>query len=367
MYPGEHDAPAFHMDGPLTNRGKAFDPQWFLVFCANVLGSPYGTASPVTIEPDTPAPYDPLFLQTTIRDNVRLCTLVLYHLGVSGIAVAIGGLMGCMAVLEWPLCTSPYNPYRYIRPPFRLVYQFQGTTTTEYIQDPVYKDGDYDTHPSSGLAAARMAALLTYRSRDFFEKRFGRRQQIPPVSDLSAIAPSLSRSAAGVALASKAPRSQQSQSDDMMMTLPAPPIFSGAKLVSRFDANCYIRITRRLDTHDVACGRTVLPEDSSSTIQTTAPAAVLATIPRRALVISVETDELATHIPEAELVVVPSPDGHDGYLLEFEHISKHIRRFLKTAFPEYYVQETEEEVEMVDFRMFKPSLFGEAEVDVTIW
>lgn len=80
-----------------------------------------------------------------------------------------------------------------------------------------------------------------------------------------------------------------------------------------------------------------------------------------------EQKELATHIPEAELVVVPSPDGHDGYLLEFEHISKHIRRFLKTAFPEYYVQETEEEVEMVDFRMFKPSLFGEAEVDVTIW
>jgi homoserine O-acetyltransferase/O-succinyltransferase len=42
--------------------------------------------------------------------------------------------------------------------------------------DPKYDDGYYSFSdpPSTGLGAARMAALLTYRSRNSFESRFGR-------------------------------------------------------------------------------------------------------------------------------------------------------------------------------------------------
>ena len=39
--------------GPLLGRGKAFDPAVFFIVCANVLGSPYGTSSPVSINPAT--------------------------------------------------------------------------------------------------------------------------------------------------------------------------------------------------------------------------------------------------------------------------------------------------------------------------
>lgn len=390
--------------GPLMGRGKAFDPQRFFVFCANVLGSPYGTASPVTVNPDTQKPYGPEFPQTTIRDDVRLHKLVLDHLGITGVAVAIGGSMGGMAVLEWPLCTSP-GYVRHIIPIATSARHSAwciswGETQRQSIySDPMYEDGYYDAQPSSGLTAARMAALLTYRSRDSFEKRFGRRPQVPPVSNPSAIAPSLSLSAVDVALAahnegcqksspancqSKTSGSQKSQSNDTGMTSPAPPIFSaqsylryqGAKFVARFDANCYIHITRKLDTHDVARGRTVLPENSGGATQATALAAVLATLPRRALVLSIETDglftpseqkELATHIPEAELVVIPSPDGHDGFLLEFEQINKHILSFLRREFPDYYQQEALGEVGVDDFKVTKTSMFGEAEVDVTRW
>lgn len=52
-------------------RGRSFDPNRFFIFCANVLGSPYGTASPVTLNPDTGHPYGPEFPQTSIRDDVR--------------------------------------------------------------------------------------------------------------------------------------------------------------------------------------------------------------------------------------------------------------------------------------------------------
>lgn len=52
-------------------RGKAFDPKRYFVFCANTTGSPYGSASPVTTNPDTGRPYGPEFPPTTIRDDVR--------------------------------------------------------------------------------------------------------------------------------------------------------------------------------------------------------------------------------------------------------------------------------------------------------
>jgi len=52
-------------------RGKAFDPKRYFIFCGNVMGSPYGSASPLTVNPDTGRPYGPEFPATTIRDDVR--------------------------------------------------------------------------------------------------------------------------------------------------------------------------------------------------------------------------------------------------------------------------------------------------------
>lgn len=57
--------------GPMMGRRKAFDPSRFFIICANVLGSPYGSASPVTINPNTGKLYGPEFPPTTIRDDVR--------------------------------------------------------------------------------------------------------------------------------------------------------------------------------------------------------------------------------------------------------------------------------------------------------
>lgn len=52
-------------------RGKVFDSDRFFIFCANVLGSPYGSASPVSTNPATGKPYGPEFPATSIRDDVR--------------------------------------------------------------------------------------------------------------------------------------------------------------------------------------------------------------------------------------------------------------------------------------------------------
>ena len=55
----------------MMGRRKAFDPSRFFIFCGNILGSPYGSASPLTINPATGQPYGPSFPQTTVRDDVR--------------------------------------------------------------------------------------------------------------------------------------------------------------------------------------------------------------------------------------------------------------------------------------------------------
>ncbi|KZT42777.1 homoserine O-acetyltransferase [Sistotremastrum suecicum HHB10207 ss-3] len=384
--------------GPLKGPGKAFDPTRFFIICCNTMGSPYGTASPVTTNPETGTLYGPEFPSTTIRDDVFLHKHVLDHLGVRSVAVVIGGSMGGMAVLEWPLCT-PKGYVRHIIPIATAARHSAwciswGEAQRQSIySDPAYEDGYYpiSAQPNSGLAAARMSALLTYRSRDSFESRFGRK----PQKTLSTAPPLANRSSSHADVARlihndghRAAKSRQLQSDSSASLdesskppLAVPKPFSaqgylryqGDKFTSRFDANCYIHITRKMDTHDVARGRST-EEDESLAL-----AEVLSTIPRDALVIGIQTDglfmvseqkELAEHIQGAELVIINSPDGHDGFLLEFEQINGHILRFLQKTFPDLYVNgapvgEALEE----NFAVQKTSLFGEAEagLDVTRW
>lgn len=68
--------------GPLLGNGKLFDPTRFFIVCANVLGSPYGSAGPCTRKGgemlgeanqdwDGKGWWGPEFPQTTVRDDVR--------------------------------------------------------------------------------------------------------------------------------------------------------------------------------------------------------------------------------------------------------------------------------------------------------
>jgi homoserine O-acetyltransferase len=297
--------------------------------------------------------------------------------------------MGGMAVLEWPLCTPP----GFVRNIVPLATSARhsawciswGEAQRQSIySDPTYQDGYYIAQPASGLSAARMSALLTYRSRDSFESRFGRKPQLSRKAIVGTLTPPASPRPMSAADDAVAVHNDglRNTSTPQRVTSPVrekPPIFSaqsylryqGEKFTARFDANCYIHITRKLDTHDIARGR--VQEDAVGG----GLAQVLATLPPRALVISIATDglftpaeqqEIAAHIPSAELVMIQSPDGHDGFLLEFEQINAHILRFLKREFPVYYGPATEADEGIDDdFAIKKTSVFGEAEVDIAQW
>lgn len=97
---------------------------------------------------------------------------------------------------------------------------------------------------------------------------------------------------------------------------------------------------------------------------------ILRSLPPKPLVVGAETDllfrpanqvELADAIPEAELVIIPSQDGHDGFLLEFEILNKKIAQHLRALFPRFYEGEAFDVREM-DTGV-KNSVFGEMESD----
>ena len=152
--------------------------------------------------------------------------------------------------------------------------------------------------------------------------------------------------------------------------------YQGDKFVKRFDSNCYIAITRKLDTHDVSRNR-VSPNSPN------AIADALSQISQPCLILGIESDglftfaeqqELFASIPDSRLKKIESPEGHDAFLLQFDKVNKHILEFFREVLPELMeapgINGAGGENGVVDGvgTMIKSSTFGEAEVgDITAW
>jgi homoserine O-acetyltransferase len=78
----------------LFGEGKQYDPNKHFIICANVLGSPYGSTNPSSINPKTERSFYSDFPLVTIRDIVKSLELLRVHLGIKKIGTLIGGSMG---------------------------------------------------------------------------------------------------------------------------------------------------------------------------------------------------------------------------------------------------------------------------------
>ena len=59
----------------LEGKGKVIDETKFFIVCLNCMGSPYGSASSLTNNPETGARYGPEFPLATIRDDCRFVSV----------------------------------------------------------------------------------------------------------------------------------------------------------------------------------------------------------------------------------------------------------------------------------------------------
>ena len=301
---GDADAADWWKD--LIGPGRPLDTNHFFVICPNVIGSPYGTLSPLTTNPETGAPYGPDFPRVTIRDTVRLHRRLLWQLGVEQVVAAIGGSMGGMQVLEWAFYGSFVRALVPIavggrHTPWQIAWS--EAQRQAVFSDPNWNDGHYtaDAPPTQGLAAARMMAMVSYRSRASFQQRFGR--QLQPEN--------------GTPFDGRPPFAVENYLR-----------YQGQKLNDRFDANCYVTLTEQMDTHDVSRGRGSYRE-------------VLASIEQPTLVVGIESDvlyplaeqeELAHTLPNATLETLDSPHGHDAFLIEQEELGTMIRPLVQCHF-----------------------------------
>lgn len=381
--------------GPLLGPGKAFDYTRYFVFCGNLLGSPYGSASPLTVNPSTGSPYGPDFPETSVRDDVRAHKLVLDALGVHSVAAVVGGSMGGMSTLEWPLCT----PMGYVNAIIPIAtsadHSAWGISWAEaqkqcIYADSNYQDGYYDTgsQPTSGLAAARMVAMLTYRSGVSFGKRFGRRrptkkkrpqkldQDLADGDCVNLVNGTSQNPKCDAFRSRKRARIEASKGSQTPTNRTRSPVFSaqsylryqGDKFIRRFDANCYINLTNKMDTHDLTRDRVVRGEGTDGVEE--AFTEVLKAVPPKALVVSVDTDnlfqpeqqvKLAKYLPDATLSTIRSEDGHDGFLLEFEALDGLISERLRERCSWVYKGTPRLESNGTGSAPVKDSVFGEVE------
>jgi homoserine O-acetyltransferase/O-succinyltransferase len=278
----------------LVGSGHLIDPEKYFIVCVNMPGSCYGSIGPLSINPITGAPWYHSFPFFTIRDMIRAYQPLKDFLGIKKIKIGIGGSMGGQQLLEWaieepelfehivPIATNAFHS------PWARA--FNATQRHCIELDPTWKLNDPEAG-MNGMKVARGVALISYRNQEtynFFQAD----------TDLISIGPFKSESY---------------------------QIYQGEKLAARFNAFSYYCLSQSMDSHQVGRGRAGIT-------------AALKKIKAKTHLIGIRSDLLFTekeqvflfeNIPGASFDVIPSAYGHDGFLLEYDAISRIAIDFLQ--------------------------------------
>lgn len=273
--------------------GAAFDLTKYFVICANGLGGCYGSTGPLSINSDTGKTYYHSFPQITHRDQVRAFDLLREYLDLPGIHTLIGGSLGGQQVLEWAIlkpeliqnivpiaCNAFHSPWGIA---------FNEAQRMAIAVDPTWTE-DSPRAGVDGMKTARAIAMISYRTYKIYN-------DTQSEADFNKF-------------------------DDFRAA--SYQRYQGDKLANRFNAFTYWNFSKAMDSHNVARGR----QSAES---------VLKKIQANTLVIGIESDVLfpineqrylVNHIPDAELAIIQTDYGHDGFLVEFDQLNEILIKFL---------------------------------------
>jgi homoserine O-acetyltransferase len=278
----------------LFDEGRFFDPSQYFIICANVLGGCYGTTGHLSLNPVNGKPYFHSFPTITNRDVIRSFDLLRQELQIEHVHTLIGGSLGGQQVLEWaieqpevfqhiiPIATNAFHS------PWGIAFNEAQRMAIE--ADATWTQNDLRAG-SEGLKAARAIGMLSYRFYDTYGQ------------------------------------TQGEKNNDKLEEYRASTYqrYQGQKLVNRFNAFTYYGLSKMMDSHNVGRKRESIES-------------ALRSIKAKTLVVGIDTDILfplseqrflAETIPHARLEVMSSLYGHDGFLVEFEQLSNHIRKFFQ--------------------------------------
>ena len=287
----------------LVGEGKLFDPTKHFIVCANIIGSHYGSTSPLSIDKSTDNFYAKKFPIISVRDIARAHQLLAKKLGIEKIKIALGGSMGGQQVLEWAIiqpdlfekialiaCGAQMTPWSIaLNETQRMAIEADATFNDEVVSK-IKTRAELIKAGAKGMEAARAIGMLSYRSYTGYNV------------------------------------AQADDSDKLdAFRVQTYQRYQAEKLRKRFNALSYSSISKTMDSHNVGRNRGGV-------------ALALKQVKAKTLVVGIQTDILfpleeqiilAAHIPDARLEVIQSKFGHDGFLIEFDQMHALLVKFLQ--------------------------------------
>lgn len=277
----------------------------YFVICANLPGSCYGASGPLSINPDTNTYYLGDFPQITLTDMINAMRLLLRdQFGITQNLTLMGGSMGGMMALEWAVRYPDELAHviAFAAPgrSFAQTIAFRSVQREAIISDPDWRGGFYEPYTTriKGLSLARKIGVITYRSNEEFQQRFGRHESDNAIHFA---------------------KGRFSVQDYLN--------HQGEKFLQRFDANSYLILSRAMDLHDVSKEYDDLEQ-------------ALARVQASVDLIAFNTDILCPPYQIEEVhhtlirlnknsrfTLIPSVYGHDAFLLEKERIAQVLEGF----------------------------------------
>ncbi|HZB12011.1 MAG TPA: homoserine O-acetyltransferase [Chryseolinea sp.] len=276
----------------LFDEGRFFDPNRYFIICANVLGGCYGSTGPLSLNPKTSKPFYHTFPSVTNRDVIQAFDLLRQELRLETVHTLIGGSLGGQQVLEWAIHKP--DVFQHIIPiatnashsPWGIAFNEAQRMAIE--ADRTWKENDQRAG-IEGLKAARAIGMISYRFYNTYNQ-------------------------------TQAEKNNETLEEFRAATYQR---YQGQKLANRFNAFTYWGLSTMMDSHNVGRNRSGIAE-------------ALRHIKAQTLVVGIDSDILfplqeqkflADNITNARLEVMSSLYGHDGFLVEFEQLSSHIKKF----------------------------------------
>lgn len=271
----------------MVGPGKLIDTDRYFVVCVNMLGSPYGSSSPASVNPETGRPYYLDFPKVTVRDIIHATIEVRKALGIEKVDLLVGSSIGGFQALEWAIqepdviAKAAFMATSARVTPILTAYEESQRMALE--ADPTFRACASLKGGEAGLRCARSIALISYRS---FDGYFQTQQDADPDQLFAARACSYQQ-------------------------------YQGKKLSDRFDAYCYWTLSYSVDSANVGRGRGGVTQ-------------ALQQIKAETTVVAIDSDgifppqvmrPIADAIPGARYHVIHSLFGHDGFLLETEQLT----------------------------------------------